>query len=87
MPSRTPIWAIDLRESPQGFDGCPGLLRMTPVPDGRVPIGGMLWVKIHKRGCCSVQQPQIVEKHAFGGFFNEICTVCLGAYGSPGGKR
>ncbi len=30
---------------------------------------------------------QVVEKHAFGGFFDEVCTVCLRAYGSPGGKR
>ena len=30
---------------------------------------------------------QFVKKHACGGFFDEFCTVCLGAYGSPGGKR
>ena len=30
---------------------------------------------------------QVVKKHAYGGFFDEFCTVCLGAYGSPGGKR
>ena len=30
---------------------------------------------------------QFVKKHAYGGFFDEFCTVCLGAYGSPGGKR
>jgi hypothetical protein len=30
---------------------------------------------------------QLVKKHACGGFFDDFCTVCLGAYGSPGGKR
>ena len=30
---------------------------------------------------------QFVKKHAYGGFFDEFCTVCLGAFGSPGGKR
>ena len=30
---------------------------------------------------------QLVKKHAYGGFFDDFCTVCLGAYGSPGGKR
>ena len=30
---------------------------------------------------------QFVKKHAYGGFFDDFCTVCLGAYGSPGGKR
>ena len=30
---------------------------------------------------------QVVKKHACGGFFDDFCTVCLGAYGSPGGKR
>ena len=34
-----------------------------------------------------MQQPQVVKKHACGGFFDEFCTVCLRAYGSPGGKR
>jgi hypothetical protein len=29
----------------------------------------------------------LVKKHAYGGFFDDFCTVCLGAYGSPGGKR
>jgi len=27
------------------------------------------------------------QKTAFGNFFDEFCTVCLGAYGPPGGKR
>ena len=30
---------------------------------------------------------QVVKKHACGGFFDEFCTVCLGAFGSPGGKQ
>ena len=30
---------------------------------------------------------QLVKKHACGGFFDDFCTVCLGAYGSPGGNR
>lgn len=29
-----------IRGKPAGLDGCPGLLRKTPVSDGRVPIGG-----------------------------------------------
>ena len=31
--------------------------------------------------------PQLVKKLAYGDFFDDFCTVCLGAYGSPGGKR
>ncbi|MBO5501624.1 MAG: hypothetical protein J6A48_06325, partial [Clostridia bacterium] len=27
---------------------------------------------------------QLVKKHACGGFFDEYCTICLRAYGSPG---
>jgi len=30
---------------------------------------------------------QVVKKLAFGDFFDEACTVCLRAFGSPGGKR
>jgi len=30
---------------------------------------------------------QLVKKLAYGDFFDDFCTVCLGAYGSPGGKR
>jgi len=30
--------------------------------------------------------PLLVKKHACGVFFDDFCTVCLGAYGSPGGK-
>ena len=30
---------------------------------------------------------QLVKKLACGDFFDDFCTVCLGAYGSPGGKR
>ena len=33
------------------------------------------------------RMPQVVKKHAYGGFFDEICTVCLRAFGSPGGKQ
>ena len=29
----------------------------------------------------------LVKKLACGDFFDDFCTVCLGAYGSPGGKR
>ena len=35
----------------------------------------------------AIQPLQLVKKHACGGFFDDFCTVCLGAYGSPGGKR
>ena len=31
--------------------------------------------------------PQVVKKHACGGFFDELCTICLRAYGSPDDKR
>ena len=30
---------------------------------------------------------QLVKKLAFGDFFDDNYTVCLRAYGSPGGKR
>jgi len=30
---------------------------------------------------------QFVKKLAYGDFLDDFCTVCLGAYGSPGGKR
>ena len=30
---------------------------------------------------------QLVKKHAYGGFFDEFCTVYLRTFGSPGGKR
>ena len=29
---------------------------------------------------------RLVEKLAFGNFFDDVCTICLGAFGSPGGK-
>jgi len=37
---------------------------------------------MHPLGCI-----QLVKKLAYGDFFDDFCTVCLGAYGSPGGKR
>ena len=30
---------------------------------------------------------QLVKKFAAGDFFDDFCTVCLFAFGSPGGKR
>jgi len=30
---------------------------------------------------------QLVKKHAYGGFFDDYCTVRLRAYGSPGGEQ
>jgi len=35
-------------------------------------------------GCAAAQ---LVKKLAYGDFFDDFCTICLGAYGSPGGKR
>ena len=56
----------------------------------RLPQGG--GVPIFRAQCRYRQSrasalPQLVKKLAYGDFFDDFCTVCLGAYGSPGGKR
>ena len=38
--------------------------------------------RLHQAGVA-----QFVKKLACGDFFDDFCTVCLGAYGSPGGNR
>jgi len=40
-----------------------------------------------KPACAIGGLAQFVKKLAYGDFFDEFCTVCLRAYGSPGGKR
>ena len=49
--------------------------------------GFPMWVSEHEKTGGAYPSGQLVKKFASGDFFDDFCTVCLGAFGSPGGKR
>ena len=76
---------------PKGFFPPSGGGSWHAVPDGRgncKAMGTPVFCP-HPKTKTGEPKPsgQLVKKHACGGFFDDFCTVCLGAYGSPGGKR